>query len=77
MGIGMIAVVAQESAHAAIDVLVERGLPAQVIGEVMDEGSLPEPTGPLERLVSGAKGVEGGGVLLTGQHPGWGTGTKA
>lgn len=72
MGIGMIAVVAQESAHAAIEVLTERGLPALAIGEIMDEGSLPEASGPLERLVSGAKGVDGGGVLLTGQHPGWG-----
>lgn len=71
MGIGMVAVVSQDCAHAAIEVLAERGLPAQVIGEVMDEGQLPDPRGSLERLVSGAKGVEGGGVLLTGQHPGW------
>lgn len=71
MGIGMIAVVAQDSAHAAIEVLAEGGLPARVIGEIMDEGSLPAPAGALEKLVQGAKGVDGGGVLLTGQHPGW------
>ncbi|MCT1997582.1 phosphoribosylformylglycinamidine cyclo-ligase [Brachybacterium muris] len=71
MGIGMIAVVAQDTAHAAIGGLAESGLAARVIGEIVDEASLPAPSGPLERIVSGAKGVDGGGVLLTGQHPGW------
>ncbi|ACU84751.1 phosphoribosylformylglycinamidine cyclo-ligase [Brachybacterium faecium DSM 4810] len=71
MGIGMVAVVSAEQADATLAVLSERGLGARVIGEVVGEESLPEPGAPLEHVVAGAKGVEGGAVLLTGQHPGW------
>ena len=71
MGVGMVAVVSAEQADATLAVLSERGLGARVIGEVVGEESLPEPGAPLEHVVAGAKGVEGGAVLLTGQHPGW------
>ena len=71
LGVGMVAVVSAEQADATLAVLSERGLGARVIGEVVGEESLPEPGAPLEHVVAGAKGVEGGAVLLTGQHPGW------
>ncbi|AXK44467.1 phosphoribosylformylglycinamidine cyclo-ligase [Brachybacterium saurashtrense] len=71
MGIGMVAVVAAEQADAVLAVLAERGLGARAIGEVVPEESLPEPGAPLEQVITGAKGVDGGAVLLAGQHPGW------
>lgn len=71
MGIGMVALVSAEQADATIAVLAERGIGARVIGEVVGEDSLPEPGSTLERVIAGAKGVEGGSVLLAGQHPGW------
>ena len=33
--------------------------------------ALPAASGPIEHVVTGAKGVEGGAVLMAGQHPGW------
>ncbi|GAB4096872.1 phosphoribosylformylglycinamidine cyclo-ligase [Brachybacterium horti] len=71
MGIGMIAVLDAGSAEAAIAVLTERGLGARVIGEVLEPAALPAASGPIEHVVTGAKGVEGGAVLMAGQHPGW------
>jgi phosphoribosylformylglycinamidine cyclo-ligase len=71
MGIGMVALVAQEQADQVLAVLAERGLGARAIGEVVTEDSLPEPGHALENVVAGAKGVEGGAVMLAGQHPGW------
>ncbi|HEX7350732.1 phosphoribosylformylglycinamidine cyclo-ligase [Brachybacterium sp.] len=71
MGIGMVALVDPERADATLAVLSERGLGARVIGEVVGEDSLPEPGAALEHVVAGAKGVDGGAVMLTGQHPGW------
>jgi len=71
MGIGMIAVLDAASAEAAIAVLAERGLGARVIGEVLEPAALPAASGPIEHVVTGAKGVEGGAVLMAGQHPGW------
>src|SRR5690606_8659700 len=71
MGIGMVALVAQEQADQVLAVLAERGLGARAIGEVVAEESLPEPGHALEHVVAGAKGVEGGAVMLAGQHPGW------
>jgi len=71
MGIGMIAVLDAGSAEAAIAVLAERGLGARVIGEVLEPAALPAASGPIEHVVTGAKGVEGGAVLMACQHPGW------
>ncbi|MBK0332745.1 phosphoribosylformylglycinamidine cyclo-ligase [Brachybacterium halotolerans subsp. kimchii] len=70
MGIGMVAAVAPEQADAAVGLLGSRGLPSRVIGEVVAGDDAPRPTGQ-DVLVSGAKGVDGGGVLLTGMHEGW------
>ena len=71
MGVGMIALVDAEGADAALSLLEQRGLPSRVIGEIVAEDSLPEPGAPLEQVTVGAKGVEGGAVMLAGQHPGW------
>lgn len=71
MGIGMVALVDPAQADATLAVLAEQGLGARVIGEVVGEESLPEPGAALEHVVAGAKGVEGGAVLLAGQYPGW------
>lgn len=71
MGIGMVALVDAEAADATLTVLSERGLGARVIGEVIGEEMLPEPGAALEHVVTGAKGVEGGAVLMAGQHTGW------
>lgn len=71
MGIGMIAVVHPEQAEATLSLLAARDLPATVIGEVLPEQALPAGEGRLEHRVSGAKGVEGGTVLMTSQHHGW------
>jgi phosphoribosylformylglycinamidine cyclo-ligase len=70
MGVGMVAAVAPEQADAVVRILAERGLPARAIGEVLAAEAAPAPRGQ-DVLVSGAKGVDGGGVLLTGMHPGW------
>jgi phosphoribosylformylglycinamidine cyclo-ligase len=71
MGIGMIAVVAPEQADASARILTERGLPTRAIGEIHSQDELGTARGPLEQVVAGAKGVEGGAVLMTGQHHGW------
>ena len=60
----------EEQADQVLAVLAERGLGARAIGEVVAEESLPEPGHALEHVVAGAKGVEGGAVMLAGQHPG-------
>lgn len=70
MGLGMVAVVAAEQADAIARQLEMSGHPTRVIGEVVREGDLPEVRGADVR-VSGAKGVDGGAVLLTGMHQGW------
>ena len=61
MGTGMIAVVAQEAAGAALDVLAERGLTAWVCGEVRERRA--QETGDSE-----AKGGAGGAVTLVGDY---------
>lgn len=71
LGIGMIALVGAEQADAVLQILTERGLASRVLGEVLAQEQLPEAHGPLEHVVTGAKGVEGGAVMMTGQHPGW------
>ncbi|GAB2535093.1 phosphoribosylformylglycinamidine cyclo-ligase [Brachybacterium huguangmaarense] len=70
MGVGMVAVVDPATADAAIAALGARGLAARTIGEVVDADALPAAAGS-DVLVSGAKGVDGGAVLMTGTHPGW------
>lgn len=70
MGIGMIAVLAPESVDAAVALLARRGLQASVIGRVVEPSALPAAAPGQVRAVGG-KGVAGGEVVVTGQHPGW------
>ncbi|MDO5645780.1 MAG: phosphoribosylformylglycinamidine cyclo-ligase [Dermabacter sp.] len=71
MGIGMVAAVSAERVDAAVRLLGGLGLGARPIGEVVARDALGEASGPSEVLVQGAKGVDGGAVLVTGMHPGW------
>ncbi|PWH07718.1 phosphoribosylformylglycinamidine cyclo-ligase [Brachybacterium endophyticum] len=70
MGIGMVAAVSAERVDATLEHLRGRGLPSRVIGEVLESAEAPGVT-DRDVLVSGAKGVDGGEVLLTGTHEGW------
>ncbi|HET9658680.1 MAG TPA: phosphoribosylformylglycinamidine cyclo-ligase [Kineosporiaceae bacterium] len=68
LGVGMVCVVEADRAEDAIARLRERDLPAWVLGDVLaTEAVERETTG--EAVVRGAKGVDGGGVLLVGDHP--------
>ncbi|MCS6711342.1 phosphoribosylformylglycinamidine cyclo-ligase [Brachybacterium sp. EF45031] len=69
MGVGMVAVVSADGADAVQRALQARGQQVRVIGEVQRE--VARPTNDTDVLVHGAKGVDGGEVLLTGMHPGW------
>lgn len=62
LGIGMLAVVAQESASAVTHALAAAGLPAWVAGRV----TVGERD--LEGFEQGAKGVDGGAVRLVGSY---------
>ena len=64
-GIGMFAVVDPAGADAALTALAADGLPAWAVGRVGARGTA-EHLGP---VVRGAKGVDGGGAVLTGTHP--------
>jgi phosphoribosylformylglycinamidine cyclo-ligase len=65
LGVGMVAVVAPESADAAVARLRARGLPAWVLGEVR----VPGENDPVEGVTQGAKGVDGGAVRMIGHQP--------
>lgn len=69
LGVGMIAVVAAERAEDAVSMLNAAGQSAWVMGEVSaysaDESRVAQAG--LD-FVQGAKGVDGGGVLLTGRY---------
>jgi phosphoribosylformylglycinamidine cyclo-ligase len=67
MGVGMVAVVAGDSADRAVARLAERGLPAWVLGEVRVAPEGPAGTGP--DVVRGTKGVDAGSVRMVGTHP--------
>ncbi|WP_106506173.1 phosphoribosylformylglycinamidine cyclo-ligase [Brachybacterium timonense] len=71
MGIGMVAVIAADQVDAAQALLRERGLDSRVLGRIVAEDELPAARAELDHAVRGAKGVDGGTVMLTGQHPGW------
>lgn len=62
MGVGMVAVVAADAADAAIELLLNRGVPSWVAGEVRrrDAG---------ERGDAEAKGGAGGATVVSGNHP--------
>ena len=66
LGVGMVAVVAPETAEKAITQLSGAGMNAWTmgtVGEVTDEAA-----GAGEDFVQGAKGVDGGAVLMTGRY---------
>ncbi|MDZ5077094.1 phosphoribosylformylglycinamidine cyclo-ligase [Nesterenkonia sp. HG001] len=67
LGVGMVAVVAPEKAVEALTQLSASGQTAWVMGEVT-EYSPEDVAGAGEDFVQGAKGVDGGGVLLTGAY---------
>ncbi|MDS2172862.1 phosphoribosylformylglycinamidine cyclo-ligase [Nesterenkonia sp. CL21] len=67
LGVGMVAVVAPEQADAAVAQLTAAGQTAWVMGEV-SAYSPEDVAGAGEDFVQGAKGVDGGGVLLTGAY---------
>lgn len=62
MGIGMVAIVPAEAVEPAIELLRTRGVEAWACGEVRERREGEQGDAP-------AKGVEGGAVLLTGEHP--------
>jgi len=73
MGLGMVAVVSADSADAVLAQLEAAGLPSRAIGRIHPQDALAAPRpSTTDVLVSGTKGVEGGAVLMTGTHPGWG-----
>lgn len=66
LGVGMIAVVAPESAKAAVKWLNAHDMKSWQIGEV---GALTETAADAgDDFIQGAKGVDGGGVLLHGSY---------
>ncbi|GAB3192870.1 phosphoribosylformylglycinamidine cyclo-ligase [Nesterenkonia suensis] len=67
LGVGMVAVVSREKADEAVAQLTASGQAAWVMGEVT-EYSPADVDGAGEDFVQGAKGVDGGGVLLTGAY---------
>jgi phosphoribosylformylglycinamidine cyclo-ligase len=62
LGVGMVAVVAPESADAAVRRLQARGLPAWVLGTVRTRDAADDSGD----LTQGAKGVDGGAVRMIG-----------
>lgn len=65
MGIGMVAVVSEESADAVVRHFEDEGVRSRVIGEVTRRDELAQPRGENDVLVQGAKGAHGGPVLVT------------
>lgn len=66
LGVGMVAVVAPEAADAALRWLNARGLKSWQIGQV---GELTEDAASAgDDFIQGAKGIDGGGVLLHGAY---------
>jgi len=64
LGVGMVAVVAPSDAAAFVEASGAAGVPAWVMGEVAPDPG--RPTSP--DVVRGAKGVDGGAVVLTGAY---------
>jgi phosphoribosylformylglycinamidine cyclo-ligase len=67
-GVGMVLVVAPEAAQAVLERMSRRDLPAWVMGEV--SAAVRATAAGHDDLVQGTKGVDGGGVIMTGNHPG-------
>ena len=72
LGVGMVAVVDPAAADTAVERLASRGITAWVAGQVADASAAESVSAveqaPAEDHVQGAKGVDGGAVLLTGAY---------
>jgi phosphoribosylformylglycinamidine cyclo-ligase len=69
LGVGMVCVVDPQRADDAVTRLGDRGVTAWRLGEVRPaEEAISDPQTAAD-IVQGAKGVDGGGVLLVGDHP--------
>ncbi|MEX5308765.1 phosphoribosylformylglycinamidine cyclo-ligase [Kocuria sp. CPCC 205297] len=66
LGVGMVAIVDPAVADAAVAHLTERGLPSWIMGRVGPVD--PDASRHGSDWVQGAKGVAGGGVLMTGDY---------
>ena len=66
MGVGFVVVVPAAQADAAVAHLTGRGLSAWVLGEV--EARESARLDPGVEVIQGAKGVDGGGVQVVGEH---------
>lgn len=66
LGVGMVAVVAPEAAKAALAWLNSNGMPSWQIGEVAALSDAASAAG--DDFTQGAKGVDGGGVLMHGAY---------
>ena len=66
LGVGMVAIVDPAVADAAVAHLTERGLPSWIMGRVGPVD--PDASRHGRDWVQGAKGVAGGGVLMTGDY---------
>lgn len=66
LGVGMVAIVDPAVADAAVEHLNTRGVHSWIMGEVGPVDPSAQAAGP--DWVQGAKGVAGGGVLLTGSY---------
>jgi phosphoribosylformylglycinamidine cyclo-ligase len=69
LGVGMVCVVENARADDAVAHLTARGMPAWRLGDVRTSAGLTAMPAYGETVVQGAKGVDGGGVLLVGNHP--------
>ncbi|WP_261624730.1 phosphoribosylformylglycinamidine cyclo-ligase [Nesterenkonia marinintestina] len=67
LGVGMVAVVAADRADRAVRLLQDAGETAWIMGTVAPYRE-DDVAGAGDDFVQGAKGVDGGGVLLTGEY---------
>ncbi|UFU05989.1 phosphoribosylformylglycinamidine cyclo-ligase [Ruania halotolerans] len=67
LGVGMVAVLPAEGVEAARRLCAERGVPAWELGVVRSAEDI-DRSGDLGEIVSGTKGVQGGGVRLLGEY---------
>ena len=66
LGVGFVVVLPAAQAEDAVRLSQARGIPAWVLGEVSADDRAADPSA---ETVRGAKGVDGGGVRVVGDHP--------
>ncbi|WP_134774291.1 phosphoribosylformylglycinamidine cyclo-ligase [Ornithinimicrobium flavum] len=66
MGVGFVAVVAPEGAARAQEILQAQGMESWVVGAIADPATAQAHRDP---VVQGAKGVDGGAVMMVGDYP--------